>query len=248
MTLIPLISAVLTAPEATTAASPPAGTATLSPRNAYGSDSSRHPVAAVLAVGLPVALVVAVALSPMVVDRPPTIESEPWETHILPKPVPPAPQPDPKPQTQPPDSHFTAPPSNLPPIAQNPPEAAPQPPYAPPVGAGAGPAVPFDPPAPPARPPLVLADLDPRFAAGFQPDYPAREQRGGIEGVARVRVLIGTDGRVKAVELVSTDSPGFFEETKRRALAKWRFKPATRGGVAEESWKAMTVRFEIKNA
>lgn len=32
-----------------------------------------------------------------------------------------------------------------------------------------------------------------------------------------------------------------------RALAKWRFKPATRGGVAEESWKPMTVRFEIRN-
>ena len=61
-------------------------------------------------------------------------------------------------------------------------------------------------------------------------------------------MLIATDGRVKAVELVSTDSPGFFEETKRRALAKWRFKPATRGGVPEESWQVMTVRFEIKGA
>ncbi|WP_260581590.1 energy transducer TonB [Sphingopyxis sp. PET50] len=65
--------------------------------------------------------------------------------------------------------------------------------------------------------------------------------------MAKVRVLIGTDGRVKQVELVSTDSPGFFEATKRRALAKWRFKPATRGGVPEESWKEMTVRFEIRN-
>ena len=61
-------------------------------------------------------------------------------------------------------------------------------------------------------------------------------------------MVIGTDGKVKQVELVSTDSPGFFEATKRRALSKWRFKPATRGGVAEESWKEMRVRFEIKNA
>ena len=29
------------------------------------------------------------------------------------------------------------------------------------------------------------------------------------------------------------------------ALAKWRFKPATRGGVPEESWKIMTVRFTL---
>ena len=69
--------------------------------------------------------------------------------------------------------------------------------------------------------------------------------RGPAEKIA-VKVR-STDGRVKAVELVSTDSPGFFAETKRRALAKWRFKPATRGGVAEESWKVMVVHFQIRN-
>ncbi|MGB3319354.1 MAG: energy transducer TonB, partial [Sphingopyxis granuli] len=97
-------------------------------------------------------------------------------------------------------------------------------------------------------PALVAAAVDPRFAGTFQPDYPAREQRAGIEGVVRVRVLIGTDGRVKAVELVSTDDPAFFEATRKRALSKWRFKPATRGGVPEESWKEMTVRFQIRDA
>src|SRR3546814_10368877 len=91
-----------------------------------------------------------------------------------------------------------------------------------------GPPVPLDPPVAPPRPKLVLADIDPRFAGAFQPDYPAREQRGGIEGAVKIRVLIGTDGRVKAVELVSADSPAFFEATKRRALAKWRFTPADR--------------------
>ena len=133
-------------------------------------------------------------------------------------------------------------------MVKDPPEAPPLPPYVPPAGTGTGPSVPLDPPVAPTKPNLVLADIDPRFAGAFQPEYPAREQRGGIEGVAKVRVLIGTDGRVKAVELISADSPGFFEATKRRALAKWRFKPATRGGVAEESWKVMTVRFEIRNA
>ncbi|RYE01614.1 MAG: TonB family protein, partial [Sphingomonadales bacterium] len=63
-----------------------------------------------------------------------------------------------------------------------------------------------------------------------------------------VRVLIGTDGRVKAVEQVSATSTAFFEATKRQALGKWRFKPATRGGVPQESWKTMSVRFELKNA
>jgi len=52
---------------------------------------------------------------------------------------------------------------------------------------------------------------------------------------------------VKAVEQVSATSNAFFEATRRQALAKWRFKPATRGGIPQESWKTMSVRFELKN-
>ncbi|MBJ7500915.1 MAG: energy transducer TonB [Sphingopyxis sp.] len=244
MTLIPLISAIVATPEATTA---PAGPA-LQPRNSYGAGNERHPVAALLAIGLPVALVAAVALSPMIVVDEPATSTPPWTSITLPKPKPPEQKPDPEPQVRQPQTQFTAPPSPLPPVAKDPPEAPPLPPYVPPAGTGTGPSVTADPPVTPEKPRLVLADVDPRFAGAFQPDYPPREQHGGIEGVARVRVLVGTDGRVKAVELVSTDSPGFFEATKRRALAKWRFRPATRGGVPEESWKVMTVRFEIKNA
>jgi protein TonB len=245
MTLIPLISAIMAAPEATTA---PAGASVPLPRNSYGSDARHHPVAALFAVALPAALVVAVALSPMIIVDEPTTSTPPWKSITLPKPKPPEPQPDAKPQAQEPQKQFTAPPSPLPPLAQDPPEAPVREPYVPPAGTGTGPSVTVDPPVPAAKPKLVLAELDSRFAGAFQPDYPARAQREGIEGVAIVRVLIGTDGRVKAVELVSTDDPAFFEATKRRALTKWRFKAATRGGVPEESWKEMRVRFEIKNA
>lgn len=245
MTLIPLISAIVTAPEATTA---PAGGAAAFPRNSYGSDSGRHPVAALFAVALPAALVLAVALSPMIVIDEPTTSTPPWKSITLPKPKTPEPQPD-KPQAPAPQKQFTAPSSPLPPVAQDPPMApVREPDAALPAGTGAGPSLTADPPMQAAKPKLVLATLDSRFAGAFQPDYPARAQREGIEGVAVVRVLIGTDGRVKAVELVSTDDPAFFEATKRRALSKWRFKAATRGGVAEESWKEMRVRFEIKNA
>lgn len=243
MTLIPLIWARFAAPEAVAA---PAGPSGPQPRNSYGAGHRHRPVAALFAVGLPAALVAIVALSPMIIEEPPTTITPPWTSITLPKPVKPEPRPEPQPQKQQPQTQFTAPPTPLPPLAQDPPEAPPLPPYVPPAGTGSGPSVPADPPLPP-KPSLVLAELDPRFAGTFQPDYPASEQRRAVEGMAKVRVLIGTDGRVKAVELIGTDSPGFFEETRRRALAKWRFKPATRGGVAEESWKVMTVRFQIRN-
>lgn len=245
MTLIPLISAIMTAPDAVPV---PAGAATLVPRNSYGSDRSRHPVAALLAVGLPAALVVAVALSPMIMVTPP--KSKPMQGTLieLAKPLDPPP-PQPTEEVQPTEKIASAtdvvrPLINTEPLSDNRVVEGP-------VIVDLGPIDP-GPPARPADPPpapkLVFAELDPRYAGAFQPDYPASEQRREIEGVAKVRVLISTDGRVKAVELVSTDSPGFFAETKRRALAKWRFTPATRGGVAEESWKTMTVRFEIRAA
>lgn len=244
MTLIPLLSALASAPLKDTA---PAGSSALLPRESYGAGNRHRPVAALLAVGLPAALVVAVALSPMIIKDPPRTEEKPWTSIFLPKPdKPEPPKPRAKPQTQPKSSQPT---DTVDPRVQTPPitdifvDRGPtviDPPLPP------GPPVSIDPPTAP--PKFVTAQLDKRFAGVFQPDYPLGEERGGVEGVARVRVLIDINGRVKAVELVSTDSPGFFEATKRRALAKWRFKPATRGGVPEESWKEMTVRFEIKNA
>jgi len=98
----------------------------------------------------------------------------------------------------------------------------------------------------PPLPALIGAVADPRYAGLFQPDYPAMEIRNAREGLVSVRVLIGPDGRVKAVEQVSATSPAFFDATRRQALSKWRFKPATRGGIPQESWKTMKVRFELK--
>lgn len=243
MTLIPLMSAIIAAPEAAPA---PVGTPALLPRNSYGSGNGHRPVAALLAVGLPVALVVAVALSPMVMESQPRTDPLIGTIIELPKPPPPPPEAVEDAKPIPKASSAT---DSVDPLVKTVPlnadfvEKGPIIIDLPPIDPGP-PVRPADPPPPPK---LVLAELDPRFAGSFQPDYPASEQRREVEGMAKVRVLIGTDGRVKAVELVSTDSPGFFQETKRRALAKWRFRPATRGGVAEESWKVMTVRFEIRN-
>ncbi|MBB4099878.1 energy transducer TonB [Sphingomonas kyeonggiensis] len=96
-------------------------------------------------------------------------------------------------------------------------------------------------------PPFVGARRDPRYAEAFQPNYPASELRAQRDGRVSVRVLVSADGRVKAVEQVSATSQAFFEATRQQALSKWRFKPATRGGVAEESWMTLSVTFQIKD-
>lgn len=79
--------------------------------------------------------------------------------------------------------------------------------------------------------------------AAAQPPYPRSLQAEGVEGVAVVRVLVGVDGRVRAVELVRADDPLFYDATREQALRKWRFRPATEDGRAVEGWREMTVRF-----
>lgn len=89
------------------------------------------------------------------------------------------------------------------------------------------------------------AQINPRYAAALQPLYPPGMIREEREGVVTVRVLVGVDGRVKALEAVRVDAPAFLEATRKQALSKWRFLPATRDGEPVESWREMTVRFEL---
>ena len=93
--------------------------------------------------------------------------------------------------------------------------------------------------------PFRSATRDPRFARNFQPEYPLGMLKREIEGTVTIRVLIGTDGRVRQARVVSATDPDFARATERQALRAWRFKPAMRGDDAVEDWQTLTVRFDI---
>lgn len=94
-------------------------------------------------------------------------------------------------------------------------------------------------------PVIKTARFDPRYTSDLQPQYPQSMARAGESGRVTVRVRIGRDGRVTEVQILSSTSEEFAEATKRQALRKWRFIAATRDGTAEESWREMTVKFEM---
>ena len=114
------------------------------------------------------------------------------------------------------------------------------------IGTDPGPAVAT--PIPPAPLPFVGPGIDPRYADGFQPEYPASERRANRDGRVSVRVLVGIDGRVKQIEQVSATSDAFWRATQERALKAWRFRPATRGNVPVEAWRTMTLTFRMEDA
>jgi periplasmic protein TonB len=178
---------------------------------------------------------------------------KPIETYNVPNPPPPQPIEQPKlqpkvehqPVTQPlptvPEQIVKTDSSNVIESTKAIPDALPEP--AKPVDLGP---IKVEPRVEPA-PALVTARRDPRYAEDFQPPYPAAKLRSQEDGRVSVKVLVGTDGRVKAVEQLSATSQDFFDATRRQALSKWRFKPATRGGVAEESWMTLSVTFRIQD-
>lgn len=222
----------------------------------YADRNSRakpNPVSLTAAIGINAALVAALLLS---APDLPIVDDTPLGSFFVPEPVaPPPPPPEPQPQperktelTREIKIETPVPPLKLPLPPTNPVDGTTEP--QPPIPADPGPAttgggggtVTVDPP----KPAPVMTGAEPVRGVVFQPEYPASERRIGTEGAVTVRVLIGTDGRVKAVELVRTASDAFFEATRRYALSRWRFKPATRDGMPYESWRTMTVRFVLE--
>lgn len=85
------------------------------------------------------------------------------------------------------------------------------------------------------------------LSANLQPPYPADEQRRERGGTVRLRVQVGPDGRVSSVERISATSDAFWAATRRHALDRWRFRPATLDGRPVESVRVMTVTFRIED-
>lgn len=156
----------------------------------------------------------------------------------LPEPPPPQPQ-----SSDPPPTHVAAPtplPTPFPPLPDRPIDTGP---------ADLGPIgdpVPLPVPDPP-RPEPVRRDaqVDRRYADALQPPYPLAQQRAQRSGMVRIRVTIGTDGRVRAAERLFATNDDFWQAAERQALTRWRFRPATVDGRPVESTKVMTIHFRI---
>jgi periplasmic protein TonB len=223
-------------------------------RYGYGTSGGQRWMSAGLALGIAGGVCTALALALVAPEVERYINPAPIDTHPVPVPPPPTPD-DPLPDpVQVQESQITRPDPLVPtpPIFEGP-TADPSEGLVPPPtpfpggdggtisGTGTDPIV-IDPPRDPV---FVPASRNPRFADAFQPPYPASAEREGLAGTVRVRVRISPDGRVISVEDLGSTDPRFFTATQRHALSRWRFRAATRDGVAVESTQELTVRFVL---
>jgi protein TonB len=218
--------------------------------NGFLEQKKRSPVSLAAVVGLHAAALGAAILYGTTTFLPPdrsgiriiTIRPEP--------PVPPPDPPPPQPRQNLPEQHQSV-------IDQRPPDAAP-----------VGPQMPANPPTPP-QPPAgqpgpvhyaeaatpsipdpvrIGAEVDPRFRDALQPPYPREQEAAQRGGQVRVRITIGTDGRVSAITQLFATNDSFWRVTERQARNRWRFRPATVDGRPIVSTMVMTVTFRIPDA
>lgn len=81
---------------------------------------------------------------------------------------------------------------------------------------------------------------------GPQPQYPEVMRSVGIEGVVRLRFVVGTDGNVESstVQVVSSTNKAF-EAPAVAAIKKWKFKPAKIRGQPVRQLVEQGIRFSL---
>ncbi|HYI08942.1 MAG TPA: energy transducer TonB [Thermoanaerobaculia bacterium] len=78
------------------------------------------------------------------------------------------------------------------------------------------------------------------------PKYPEEARLRGWEDILVVRYVIGKDGRVKEVTVLSHPDREVFEKTSVKAIRNWRFRPHKVDGVAQEIVHELTIFFKLE--
>lgn len=213
----------------------------------YTDQAKRQkPMSMAAAIAINGSIIAAVILSPMVVN-PPKEKTRTTAIDIRPHKPPPKPADDEKVEIRKLDPIFVPDPPFDHRAKDDPIQITQDPPiFDPGPVAGKGDAPEFTEIVKTPPPPLFSkAKRDSRYARDFQPNYPSALLVREIEGSATIRVLVGTDGRVREAIVVSATHPDFGKSAVHQALKYWRFKPATRGDQTVEDWVTIPISFKI---
>jgi protein TonB len=104
---------------------------------------------------------------------------------------------------------------------------------------------PRPPPPPPPKPEKLTLPV-PMSNTDKAPNYPKSAQRKGIEGVVTVVFDVLENGTCANAKILN--GPEEFHETVLRAVATWRYRPATRGGKPVRHRMSKRVVFRLDDA
>jgi protein TonB len=94
-----------------------------------------------------------------------------------------------------------------------------------------------------------LAWVPPRVAAYIdnpKPYYPRMARRRGMEGRVELRVRVGVNGEVTAIEILHSSGYRLLDQAAVETVQGWRFEPARRGGEAGPGEVVIPIRFSLR--
>ncbi|MPY72106.1 MAG: TonB family protein [Alphaproteobacteria bacterium] len=95
------------------------------------------------------------------------------------------------------------------------------------------------------------ARTEPRYGpealGNAPPPYPAPARRSGIEGKVLLRVQVAASGRTEGVSVLESSGHALLDRAARRAVAAWRFAPATLAGLPVSGSVDIPVVFRLKD-
>lgn len=89
-------------------------------------------------------------------------------------------------------------------------------------------------------------DSPPEITAVVKPEYPPMARRMNVSGTVILSVLVSETGRAADVKILRPAGGKMgLDEAAVRAVKLWRFKPATKGGVAVKTWFTVPIPFVL---
>ena len=79
-----------------------------------------------------------------------------------------------------------------------------------------------------------------------KPPYPALSRENGEEGRVGLRVQVSADGRAQSVAVVKGSGYPRLDRSAKNAVERYRFSPATRGGVPIAYSYTFSINFSLK--
>lgn len=92
-----------------------------------------------------------------------------------------------------------------------------------------------------------FADSELEYITQPKAIYPQESRRAGEEGQVLIRVLVGTTGEVEAVGVHKSSGFMRLDDAALAAVAKAKYKPRVRDGVAVRSYQVAPVSFILQN-
>jgi TonB family protein len=88
----------------------------------------------------------------------------------------------------------------------------------------------------------VLSEKDAKPTKTVIPDYPAQANQANIRGAVMLKLLVGTDGKVKSSSVVVGQA--LLNDAAKQAVQHWEFKPYQVNGKPSEFETTVTVNFK----